>query len=335
MSLSRTKGFGYRQAMERNGAQLVCLMLALLLAGCGATRLDEADWKKRTAALASEGLVVAPLEHPVDASQGPASAPLLTGTRANFVIERGPKDGRKERWDVSLDGPSHPRKRGGLNVTVSFEGATEDGTPIVERRKTYGYPGVIRVASNGGSSESGEANFPLGLMQEGLLDSCAVIAETPNPESFDDERRVQYFKRCAAHLFPLLAMSQVANNTPTIRKLLLETVQFPSWWSLLTLSIDVQPSVEIVDAKPVTTAHGDGYQVPFELLINGDAAFYATMTVVQPTGALILSSGIIALDGFAPHRPEETLSLRFTGSEQLPTDGSPVPIVAGYLISEE
>ena len=319
--------------MTLDGMHTVGLVLGLLLAGCGATRLEEADWKKRTTVLAAERGA----EDPEATVLSDGSGALLTGTRAIFVIERGPKDGPKKRWDVFLDGPANLRKEGGSYATLSFDGELEDGTPVREHRKAYAYPGLLTVSSESSgrvSIECGQALMPLGLMQGGLLESCQLASQPPPEDDMASDEKLVYLSQYLSHLFSLLSMSQMANNSPAIRKLMLETVQFPSWWSLLTLSVKVEPVLNVLDAEPVDTAYGKGFRIPMELKLNGDPALYATVTVVEPKGALILSSGIIALDGFAPHRPDDVLTVRFVGSEQLPTDGPPLPMALGYTTVE-
>lgn len=308
-----------------------CLGLLLFVYGCGAARLDDAEWKQRTARLAEESAPTLKGRSRSDTESAEEQPAILAATRVRFVIERGPKGVAKDRWDVTLDGPSQGKKKGGANCTVSIDFGGEDGTPIKERRRAHAYPGTLTVTAGSSAPESGDVLLPIGLMQIGLMESCALATGPLKEDELTDEQRPQYIKQYMSHLGSLLAMTQMFHESAAMQKLMLQTIQIPSWWSLLTQGVNLQPTVDIMGAERVLTDYGAGYRVPVELAINGDPALYATITAVEPRGPLILCSGIIAVDGFAPHRPDEILSVRYVGSEQLPTEGPPETIPATYV----
>lgn len=307
-----------------------CLGMLLFVYGCGAARLDDAEWKRRTARLAEDSAPTLQGGSRPDTEPAQEAPAVLAATRMRLVIERGPKGGAKKRWDVTLDGPSQAKKTGGANCTVSLDFSGEDGVHFAEKRRAYGYPGTLTVSANGSAPESGDALLPIGLMQIGLVESCALASGPLKEGELSDAERPQFIKQYTSHLCPLLAMTQMFHESSAMQKLMLQTIQIPNWWSLLTRGVNMQPMVDIMGAERVLTDYGTGYRIPVELSINGDPALYATITAVEPRGPLILCSGIVAVDGFAPHRPDEVLSVRYVGSEQLPTEGPPERIPATF-----
>ena len=279
-----------------------------LLSSCGATRIDDVEWKLLAADVAASGdAVELGASHPRLLKD-----PILVSTRLHFDIERTNASGEIDRWQLTIEAPGSSATPDQA-LTTTFTGKLENGVQFEEKKKAALYVGKLLVSKNDGETEESEASFGLGLLRAGFIDACIAAEEVLQKDDPSAPQHLALHRRTLATLMPLFVLSQIVKDNKSMRKLLKDTVQFPSWWNLLSLSINVGPFANVWEAKRVDTPLGPGWRIPFKLTINGDPALYAHITVVEPTGALQLSAGLIALDGFAPDRPDEPIRIRFAG----------------------
>lgn len=102
-----------------------------------------------------------------------------------------------------------------------------------------------------------------------------------------------------------LVLSGLGRENEAARALILQLIQLPSWWKWVVPVVDGVISVDSTRAERTPTELGPGWILPAEILLKGDPAFYARLVVVPPQGALRMTAGILAGEGFAPDRPLE------------------------------
>lgn len=306
------------------------LVLALL-PGCGATRLDESAWRGRVDTISANvsektpgdsGREHAPLT-PSDVSA--MTGPLTINNEVRYSLTRGRGAESRDRWNLTIHGPRMAQsvQQGTIKVTSTSKGASPDKMQLIARM----YKGELTVTEVDGDAqetpsddqadaESTEALLGLAFLDGALFHAAASLSaydiQDLKENGAPDGVRETYLRGLGS----LLSMAYVANNNKTVRSLLREVVQWPSWWTLLSFSVSVSIDADWFSAVQVETPYGPGWRFPLELSVNGDPAFYATVTVVEPAGALLLVAGIVEIAGFAPHRPDDTVVLKLQGLDQ-------------------
>jgi hypothetical protein len=304
----------------------VILSAALLLTvgACGAVRMKDADWRSQTSALAEEGTSeVAPLD---SGDRRALEGPLLSGARALYTVERNGESGVIERWDVEFTAPNSLEDYWGSIVGTTTYDQLEGRRPVKLRSSLY--RGLISIRHEGDAVEQSEAFFALGFSREGIADFCERSFAFEEGQVWTAEDRRSFELSGVS----LLAMSAIANDNSTARGLLMQIVQFPSWWTWIVPTIDVSVRPSIDECVPVSTPLGPGWRLPMEIAIKGDPAFYANVTVIEPSGVLEMTAGVIEITGFAPDRPDEPVRIRFVGARAPSPEGSGLPITAGYSV---
>jgi hypothetical protein len=288
------------------------------MTACGAVRMENADWQSRAETLARVEPSGARLPEGFDPSC--TAGPLRFGAQAFYRVERT-RDGEVEPWDIVLAAPGSAPETGGW---FSIKGALSgDGEERRFQASALRYQGRISVLRSDGSLEESEAAFPLGLFQDGLVRACAAAqaGEADFSASLEKQEALLVGAAC------MLGMSEIAKANSAARGLLMQVVQFPSWWTWLVPSLTVETMPVFVEAVPVETPLGPGWRFPLEVRIKGDAALYGSLTVVEAGGVLGMTGGIHEFVGFAPNRPGEPVRVRFMGGTQ---EAGADPIGAEY-----
>ena len=249
---------------------ILALASALHLSGCGATRLEDSEWQRLTGEQArsrGEG------GDSLRAAAAIPADPLRTEASARYIIERGRSGEATDTWAVTISAPDEAGAQRTGHFTVRMSGKTDDGTSFDRTAVTKAYLGSISVSKNGGDPEVTDSILPVGITRLGFFDSCELWAglETEQVAATASER-LSFVETHMDYFFALFALVKVADENKAVRKLLLNVIQFPSWWSLLTLSVDFEPKIDLTLAEAVDTAFGPGYRIPLELRINDDPA---------------------------------------------------------------
>jgi len=277
-------------------------------------KLDRKEWQDRAVELESLGHDALPGD--------PAcyEGPLRCGSRVAFRVVRSRPGRPEDRWEIVLTAPDSPRSIAGtLTGEGSLTGA--ESTFDMSCRATV-FEGELLIKDGDGGEERSVLQLPLGMLAMGIGGSCDILERKDSgKEPKDGDHRL-----LSRSLLASLAMSTMANNSKAAFKIAFELIQFPSWWSWIvpTLNINMQP--DLAGAVRVNTPIGPGWRVPLEILIKGDPGFYTTVTAVEPRGVLNMSAGIIEAVGFAPDRPDHEVRVTLIDARfaEPDTPGSPI-----------
>ena len=298
-------------------------------AGCGATKLGDAEWHSRVRALAQNPQATGEV-----GSEGLLEGELKTWTRTRWALEVESPSGPSRHWTMTIDGPKAIPETFHTVSVVRTSATTVSGRPTeTERTQATAtgalLPGSITVQDDNGSITQSPAQFALAFLDRGVIAPCttdvqavpALHAHTPttpghSATGFDDLEQQSW----AA--FAMLSL--IGTRNTGVRNLLVQLAQKPSWWSWLSgFNVDVKPVYD--EAEPIVTDYGSGWRIPIEITINEDPAIYGSVDAVEPRGALELTAGIVAARGFAPNRPEHVIRAHLAAVTLNPDRGDEVP----------
>lgn len=304
---------------------VLCAWLSMFASGgCRAVALEEDVWRGQLHPPAQDERSDAAAE---DADLHALRDPLRGGTVLVYRIEREQRDGGIERWWVTLEGPDSAASGGELStcrVTTTFQG--EETTDVL---LSPTYPGTLAVVDPRGKRTVSPVDLPLGFLSEGFARACDVTSSAERGSSAEATWRDAAMRSFACSL----SLSRLGTDNAAMRALLRELIQMPSLWKWLVPVLDGGIAPDLASAERTSTELGAGWILPAEFRLKGDPAFYAKLVVVPPRGALRMTGGILAGEGFAPDRPEQKVRwfverACFQGSD---AGGEPIPTWSGRL----
>lgn len=326
-----------------------CGWLAVaVLAGCSSVRIPDEEWQNGTNTLAAAGESVLPTLDAVRFETGVLIDPVRVGSRLHYELSYASADeGADEVWTLDIEVPVERDDEPAYVVRSTERRLIPFGERSNAEHRAETVQAIVVATGPDGRRDESRARVPLPFLRHGIAADCATyhqLAQADQPRatptltmSFSKPRPDPAFESFGTTppteplgmhaLRNLFAVSGLVSSNATVRGLAMRFGQLPSVWALATRGIDASIDHELLDCEPVETPFGPGWRFPVSLEISGTPTFYATITVVEPRGALQLTAGVVALDGFAPHRPNRPLRVRLVGATAAAA-GERAPIVA-------
>lgn len=157
--------------------------------------------------------------------------------------------------------------------------------------------------------------LPKDFMAVGFVEACrAMPADTG--AGFPEAAR----KSVGA----LLCLLKLVQEQAPLRSVLIELVDAPSLWSLVThLGVEINVGADFQDAwqpsgaPAATVGPGPVWAFPVNLSANGQPALEMLWFAVEPKGPLMLSGGVIGILGRDPSDPSRRLAVSWLGANEL------------------
>lgn len=325
-------------------AVLVVLPGALsgaLLGSCAAPPPPvAADWQERVHSLPAAVVdASAPLPSAAGETTGAVprplpralTGPLLARSELRYTLLR--TRGTKERvWDLTLRAPEMSTRPNTGWVTMTTR--PESAPKRYVHRKALPYKGSLSVTEDGEVSGKGDIVLPLAFLGSSLFEACEALSPITLDEHIAAGRMGEPDDQEANATAAFIAMSFAAARNQLVQSILEEITAWPSGglFSKPDIRFGFEPNV--FEARTVSTRYGAGYSVPVVMNINGKPAFYASMTVVNPNGALRLCGGVVEIVGFPADRPKDQVRLSLSGGRMPKTGKLSAERIADLLAIE-
>lgn len=272
---------------------------AQLVASCTSVTMGAAEWQARAKQIGQ-----------VDSADGEASSPrgladpLYPGDVAIFKVVNLENDQTLESWELRIHAPLNSTTTAG-NWRVRSndpEMPPDILAPLLV--------GQVEVRSEGGETTIDSAHMALGILRQGIARSAEALAAMQAGGESQPRQEDSTMSQAV-----LVSLQHMAMGSSGLLDLVMNCVQPPRWWRMLSLNVEVTAVMHLKQAERVVTPYGDGWTIPIKVLINGDVGLYGEITATDAVGVLQMTGGVVDFRGFPPDRPDRSVHVQFSGPE--------------------